>query len=64
MTFCGQFKTTWQRLTEISQAGVDNCTLLKPPSMKGVRVGHVGVHVWMVYRVRIDCDPGDIAVLN
>lgn len=27
MTFCGQWETTWQRLTEISQAGVDNCTL-------------------------------------
>lgn len=34
MTFCGQWETTWQRLTQISQAGVDNCTLLKLPNMK------------------------------
>lgn len=51
MTFCGQWETTWQHLTEISQAGVDNCTLLKPPSMKWACTR---VCQWAFGRARMD----------
>lgn len=60
MTFCGQWKTTWQYLTEISHAGMDNCTLLYPPNMKRSCARMDGT----VYCVRIDFDLENMAVLN
>lgn len=64
MTFCGQWETTWQRLTQIGGQLHTFKTAKYEMRVPVCVFGHASVHVWMVYCVRIDFDPEDIAVLN
>lgn len=49
---------------DLSVAGVDNCTLLKPPSTKSVFECARVCACKYVYCARVDFDPEDITVLN